>query len=142
MLRELIGQDFDIDHDGVQRLHQGTRSDRILSVIDPEMRLGRKSPQARFNGFKLHAAATTLLTAIEITGANLKDGAAAEALICGQPPHRRPPRVLSDAAYGHGPIRAQLAEHGIEASLISPALRRAGRRCPKRPLRSTATRAR
>jgi transposase len=34
LLRELIGQDFDIDQDGVPRLHRGTRQDRILSVHD------------------------------------------------------------------------------------------------------------
>ena len=43
LLRELIGQDFDVDDDGVPRLYRGTRSDRILSIIDPEMRHGRGS---------------------------------------------------------------------------------------------------
>ena len=32
LLRELIGQDFDIDEDGVPRLHHGTRPDRIVSA--------------------------------------------------------------------------------------------------------------
>src|SRR4051794_9040588 len=41
LLRELIGQDFDVDDDGVLRLHHGTRADRIVSVVDPEMRHGR-----------------------------------------------------------------------------------------------------
>jgi hypothetical protein len=58
LLRELIGQDFDIDSDGVPRLHRGTRSDRIISTVDPKMRHGRKSSQQRFDGFKLSAAAT------------------------------------------------------------------------------------
>jgi hypothetical protein len=40
LLRELIGQDFDVDEDGVPRLHRGTRSDRILSVHDPECATG------------------------------------------------------------------------------------------------------
>src|SRR4051794_36328776 len=31
LLRELLGQDFDIDDHGVPRLHRGTRPDRILS---------------------------------------------------------------------------------------------------------------
>jgi hypothetical protein len=31
LLRELVGQDFDIDDDGVPRLHRGTRADRIVS---------------------------------------------------------------------------------------------------------------
>src|SRR5919109_3195926 len=58
LLRELIGQDFDIDDDGVPRLHRGTRADRIISVVDPEMRHGRKSQHQRFDGFKLSAAVT------------------------------------------------------------------------------------
>jgi hypothetical protein len=33
LLRELIGQDFEIDEDGVPRLHRGTRSGRIISTI-------------------------------------------------------------------------------------------------------------
>jgi hypothetical protein len=57
--RELIGQDFDIDQDGVPRLHRGTRIDRIISAVDTEMRHGRKSSQQRFDGYRLSAAATT-----------------------------------------------------------------------------------
>ena len=40
LLRELVRQDFDIDENGVPRLHRGTRSGRILSVHDAEMRPG------------------------------------------------------------------------------------------------------
>ena len=46
LLRELIGQDFEIDDDGVPRLHRGTRPGRIISTVDTEMRHGRKSSQA------------------------------------------------------------------------------------------------
>src|SRR5439155_24427511 len=49
LLRERIGQDFDVDDDGVPRLHRGTRPDRVLSVVDPEMRHGRKSQHHRFD---------------------------------------------------------------------------------------------
>jgi transposase len=135
LLRELIGQDFDVDEAGVPRLHHGTRPDRILSVIDPEMRYGRKSPQARFDGYKLHAAATNgpapLLMAVTVTPANVKDGAQAARLIAAQPAGRRPQRLLGDAAYGHGPVRAQLAEQGVEV-LALPAGRAArGSQLPK-----------
>ena len=34
LLADLIGQDFDVDQDGVPRLHRGTRSGRIISTID------------------------------------------------------------------------------------------------------------
>src|SRR5205085_7392122 len=36
LLRELLGQDFDVDDDGVPRLHRGTRQGRIISTVDPE----------------------------------------------------------------------------------------------------------
>ena len=58
LLRELIGQDFDIDDDGVPRLHRGTASGRIISTVDTEMRHGRKSSSQRFDGYKIHAAVT------------------------------------------------------------------------------------
>jgi transposase len=52
LLRELVGQDFEVDEDGVPRLHRGTRRDRILSTVDTEMRHGRKSQHQRFDGYK------------------------------------------------------------------------------------------
>src|SRR5947209_4740562 len=54
LLRELVGQDFDVDDDGVPRLHRGTASGRIISTVDTEMRHGRKSSSQRFDGYKIH----------------------------------------------------------------------------------------
>src|SRR5215211_2161394 len=118
LLRELVGQDFDVDSDGVPRLHRGTRADRIISTVDPEMRHGRKSQHQRFDGYKLSAAATNtsepLITAIEIAPASEQDGPQAKHLIDAQPQERRPGRMLGDTAYGTGPVRAALAERGAE----------------------------
>jgi len=118
LLRELVGQDFDVDSDGVPRLHRGTRADRIISTVDPEMRHGRKSQHQRFDGYKLSAAATNtsepLITAIEIAPASEQDGPQAKHLIDAQPQERRPGRMLGDTAYGTGPVRAELAERGVE----------------------------
>ncbi|MGI8712977.1 MAG: IS1182 family transposase [Solirubrobacteraceae bacterium] len=118
LLRELIGQDFDIDPDGVPRLHRGTRSDRILSPVDVEMRHGRKSSQTRFDGYKLSAAATNtkepLITAVHVASAGATDGPQAKHLIDAQPPERRPAQILGDTAYGNGPVRAELAERAVE----------------------------
>ncbi len=50
LLRDLVGQDFDVDPDGVPRLHRGTKSGRIISTIDPEMQHGRKSSQCGLMG--------------------------------------------------------------------------------------------
>lgn len=118
LLRELVGQDFDVDEDGVPRLHRGTRQDRIISTVDPEMRHGRKSQHQRFDGYKLSAAATNspepLITAVEVAPASEQDGRQAKALVDSQAPERRPERVLGDTAYGTGPVRAELREREVE----------------------------
>ena len=125
LLRELIGQDFDIDRDGVPRLHRGTRSGRILSTVDTEMRHGRKSSAQRFDGYKLSAAATNgaepLITAVHITPGGETDGPQAKHLIDSQAPEHRPQRILGDTAYGNGPVRAELAERGVEVLAPVPA---------------------
>jgi transposase len=132
LLRELIGQDFDVDADGVPRLHRGTRADRIISTVDPEMRHGRKSQHQRFDGFKLSAAVTNtelpLITAVDIAPASVQDGPQAKHLIDSQPPDRRPPRVLGDTAYGIGPVRAELAARGVDVlAPLAPGMTKPGR---------------
>ncbi len=118
MLRELIGQDFEIDQDGVPRLHRGTASGRIISTIDPEMRHGRKSQHQRFDGYKLSASATNdadaLIVAVHVAPASEQDGSQAKHLIDSQSEGHRPERVLGDTAYGNGPARAELAERGVD----------------------------
>jgi len=125
LLRELVGQDFDIDEDGVPRLHRGTASGRIISTVDTEMRHGRKSQHQRFDGYKLSAAATNtpepLITAVEVAAASEQDGPQAGPLIDGQRKERRPARVLGDTAYGTGPVRAELAERDVEVLAPVPA---------------------
>jgi hypothetical protein len=118
LLEELVGQDFDLDEDNIPRLHRGTRSGRIVSTVDTEMRHGRKSSQTRFDGYKLSATATNtrvpLITAVGVAPAGEQDGAQARHLIDAQPRALRPERVLGDTAYGNGPVRAELAGRGIE----------------------------
>jgi hypothetical protein len=129
LLRELVGQDFDIDDDGVPRLHRGTRADRIISTVDPEMRHGRKSRHRRFDGYKLSATATNasepLITAVEIAPASEQDGPQAKRLVDAQGAERRPRRLLGDTAYGIGPVRAELAERDIE--VLAPVPEASGR---------------
>ena len=124
LLRELLGQDFDVDEDGVPRLHRGTREGRILSVHDPEMRHGRKSRHQRFDGYKLHAAAVSsaapLITAVEVEPASEQDGPQAKRLVDSQSETRRPKRVLGDTAYGNQEVREQMEERAIEV-LAPPA---------------------
>jgi hypothetical protein len=118
LLRELIGQDFEVDDDGVPRLFRGTRMGRVISTVDPEMRHGRKSSQQLFDGYKLSAAATNtsepLITAVDVCPASETDGPQAKHLIDSQPPEQRPDRILGDTAYGNGPVRAELAERDVD----------------------------
>lgn len=124
LLRELIGQDFDIDDDGVPRLHRGTASGRIVSTVDTEMRHGRKSAHQRFDGYKLSATATNtdtpLITAVGVAPASEQDGPQAKHLIDAQPAGRRPHRLLGDSAYATGPVRAELAWRDVD--VLAPVL--------------------
>jgi transposase len=118
LLRELIGQDFEVDDEGVPRLRRGTAPGRILSVHDPEMRHGRKSQRQRFDGYKIHAAATNsehpLLAAIEVEPACERDGPQAEPLVACQAAATRPRRLLGDTAYGDQETREELEAHAVE----------------------------
>lgn len=122
--RELVGQDFDVDDEGVPRLHRGTRQGRIVSAHDPEMRHGRKSESQRFDGFKLHAAATNgvepLITAVEVGDASGHDGSEAKALIEGQPEGLRPARILGDSAYGDQQTREDMEGCRVEVLAAVP----------------------
>lgn len=125
LLRELVGQDFDIDEDRVPRLHRGTRSDRILTVHDTAMRHGRKSQHQRFDGFKLHAAATNseepLLTAIEVEPANEQDGPHAASLVSIRTSARDPSASPTPPT---GPAQSELSSRNSTLRCL--------RRCPKR----------
>ena len=129
LLRELVGQDFDVDEAGVPRLHRGTRQDRIISTVDPEMRHGRKSKHQRFDGYKLSAAATNtpepLITAVAVAPASEQDGPQAKRLIDAQPAERRPERVLGDTAYGNSDTLEELEQRDVGV-LAPPATSRNG----------------
>lgn len=117
LLGELIGQDFEIDDDDAPRLRRGVAHGRILSVVDPEMRHGRKSKSQRFDGYKIHAAATVdgqLVSAVEVSPGGDRDGAHAGALLDSQPDEARPARLLGDTAYGDQVTRADLEGRSVQ----------------------------
>lgn len=83
-----------------------------------EHRTDPKSLHQRFDGFKLSAALTNtpepLITAVDVAPGSSPHGPRAKQLIDAQPHQRRPPRALGDTAYGTGPVRAELAERGVD----------------------------
>jgi hypothetical protein len=52
LLTKILGDDLVVDDQGQAQIGQGTATDRIISITDPEMRHGRKSSAHLFNGFK------------------------------------------------------------------------------------------
>ena len=116
LLREIIGQEFDVGEDQVPRVRRGRRVRQIVSAHDPEMRHGRKTQAWQFTGYKLHAAAATeapILTAVVLSAGNEHDGHQAPALIDQQSEGMRPERVIGDTAYGNVEARELLEQHQV-----------------------------
>jgi transposase len=101
------------------RLRQGVAPDRVLSVVDPELRWGHKSRQHRWPGYKVHIAeelTSELLTTVATRPANEHDAVPTVELM-GERQARvglGPTELLSDGAYGTADVRAELGARGIE----------------------------
>ena len=125
LLRELIGQDFEVDPDGVPRLRRQARRGRIISAHDPDMRTGQKPKFGRFAGYKLHTAVSNgprpLICSVEVGDAGGYDGAHAKHLIDAQPSQLRPERILGDSHYGDQDTRADMQQRAIEVLAPVPA---------------------
>ena len=116
VLREIVGQEFEVKDDEVPRVRGGRRPRRIISAHDPEMRHGHSSQSRRFTGYKLHAAVAAeapIVTAISVSAANEHDGHHAGALVDQQPEQRRPKRVIGDTAYGNVEAREELEQRSV-----------------------------
>lgn len=138
LLGDLVGQDFEVDDDDVPRLRRGVAHGRILSVVDPEMRHGRKSHHQRFDGYKIHAAATgdgRIISAVQVSPGGDRDGAHAQSLIAAQPEGARPARLLGDTAYGDQLTRAALAGRRVDVLAPVPESRPRDGRLGKRDFR-------
>ena len=123
MLSKILGDDISFDKKGQAEIAQGVAEDRIISVIDPEMRHGRKSSTQRFNGHKLHVVeepSNKLLVDVEIGAGNEQDGKKLLPMIEETEEHSgiEVDAVIGDGTYGTGDNRAECAKRGID--LISP----------------------
>lgn len=121
--RELLARivDQDIEESpkdgGGPQIRRGVAKDRIVSVVDPEMRHGRKSASKTFTGYKVHLAEdaqTELITAVDVGGAPEWDGRKAASLVGDAAQVGAPVReVVGDMAYGDGDTRAEVAAQGV-----------------------------
>jgi len=84
LVEQIIEQDLEPDPDGKgMRIKRGVAKDRLISVVDPEMRHGRKSKSKLFNGYKRHIAReldSGLILAATVRPANEPEHHAADIL--------------------------------------------------------------
>jgi hypothetical protein len=125
LLTKILGDDIVVDEQGQAQIGQGTASGRIISITEPEMRHGRKSKAARFDGFNAvvstDQSSEMILDIADVTASG-SDGA-----------HLMPTierteagtavtveRAIGDGAYGSGKNRAACAERDEAIDLVSP----------------------
>jgi hypothetical protein len=131
--------------DGRWRIARKVAEDRVISIVDPEARHTRKSPEARRDGYRAHLAAepdTGIITDEELTkaaGTDNSDPAAAERFLAADIANSNdsndgegsgggedtgtddsaPREWYGDSAYGTGDLRGSIDDAGHEA-VIKP----------------------
>ena len=125
LLERVATQDIERDPDGTVRLKQGVAKDRVVSVVDPEMRHGHKTASKRADGYKAHVMTGgeghRLVTAVEVTPANAPDDAMLEAMLDQQQQAgHRPEQVLADSAYFDPERTRRQAEQGTAIVAKAP----------------------
>lgn len=122
LLERIIDQDIDHtpDDDAGPAIRQGVAKDRVVSVVDPEMRHGRKSKAKRVDGYKAHIVTdhdNELILAVATTGANQPDGPQAAGLVAAAKAAGVPvTEVLGDTAYGDGDTREAVEAVGAKVT--------------------------
>jgi hypothetical protein len=137
----VLGQDLEQDGD-VFRIARKVARDRVISTVDPQARHGHKTVRRSFDGYKGHLAEdpdSEVITATEVTAGNVGDAGPAAELLAdvlhapapdGPAPGERA-EVYGDAAYGTGPLLAELARADVEVMVKVQAANAPGGRFPK-----------
>ena len=82
-VRQILKQDLEPDPGGGTRIRRSVAHDRRISVLDKQMRHGRKSKSQLFNGFKRHLALDVeagIIVGTAITAGNRPEGEASDSL--------------------------------------------------------------
>ena len=126
LLATVAGQDVELDDDGNFRIRRGVAKDRVVSVVDPDARHGRKSSHGHFDGYKVHVAvdpSTELVTEVEVTPANAADAEPVKELLPELQGGCDPDdavTVVADSAYGSGATRRELEDAGAQTVIKAP----------------------
>jgi Transposase DDE domain/Transposase domain (DUF772) len=84
LLATVVGQDLEQTEDKTFRIARRVAPDRVISTVDPEARHGHKTAARGFDGYKGHIAIdpdSEIITAAEVTAANVGDGSVAKDLL-------------------------------------------------------------
>jgi transposase len=126
LLTKILGDDLVVDDQDQAQIGQGTATDRIISVTDPEMRHGRKSAARLFNGFKASVStdqrSEMILDIADVTASG-SDGAHLLPIIERVEAQTgvTVERAIGDGAYGSGENRAACDNYpGHAVDLVSP----------------------
>jgi transposase len=126
LLTKILGDDLVIDDQGQAQIGQGTATDRVISITDPEMRHGRKSSARLFNGFKASVSTelrSELIMDIADVTASGSDGAHLLPIIERVEAQTgvTVEQAIGDGAYGSGKNRAACDNYpGHAVDLVSP----------------------
>jgi transposase len=122
LLERIIDQDVEQTpaDGGGPGIRHGVAPDRVISVVDPDMRHGRKTPSKRVDGYKAHLLTdhdNELILGVATTPANHPDGPEAAGLVAAA---RRVgvavSEVLADTAYGDGDTRTAVEAAGAKVT--------------------------
>lgn|SRR5512139_10028 len=121
LLATVLGQDLEQD-DGVFAIARKVAADRVISTVDPQARHGHKTVRRSFDGYKGHLAEdpdSEVIIATAVTAGNAGDTEPACELLADVLGPSTPAlpalpvEVYGDAAYGTGPLLAELTEAGV-----------------------------
>jgi hypothetical protein len=125
LLATVVGQDIE-ETDGVFRIARRVAQDRVISTVDPEARHGHKTEARSFDGYKGHISVdpdSEIITAAEVTPANVGDGAVVKELLCEAlssnelQASSEPIEIYGDAAYGSVENLTRLNQSNVETNL-------------------------
>jgi hypothetical protein len=134
LLETLIAQDLEPDPGGKgMRIKRGVATDRRISIVDPDMRHGRKSKSKLFNGYKRHLARdldSEMILAATVRPANEPEHLAAEFIRPDVEVHGPVTELHIDRGYLASTWTKQMFDRG-ERILAKPWTPRNGDRFPK-----------
>jgi transposase len=132
LLRQVIGQDVELDDDCNPQIRDGVAPDRVISHSDPEMRHGHKSASRRFDGHKLDLISdehSELILGVDVRAGNAADGDGAATLL--DDVHRvegiHVDTLIGDMAYSDGDVREAVEQAGAEMVAKVPPVTNSGR---------------